>query len=442
MEYFDVNQETKEPEIKKTKKFNANDEKGKNYEIEMELNTSFIEFKTEINDGIITKKYSNILSFNKLKENIIFAVQDTIEEIYEQLEIYINDNPVSCEMKENNIIIKLTTKVKKIPEIIFELKQEEIGQKQLINILIEKINILEEKNKDVESKNNNLESKVNSLESKITNLESTNNSLESKIKNLVSKNNSFESKITNLISRNNSLESKIINLETKNNNLESKISSVNRENFSLKKEIEKLKNSINVFDEYVKMQKEIEKEQYKFIFSDSLIIKELEKKMICDWIKPNANIKTKLLYRVSRDGDGPDIFHKYCDNQGPTIIFVKINNGYRFGGYTGISWDSKGGWIKDKDAFLFSLNNKLKFMNNNTECTVYHGPGFWPDFGDAVDNELVINYFDTKCLTGKPNYCNDSKSAFTFKNKDLVGVDVKGIYNFDVEDYEVYSIIY
>ena len=59
MEYFDVNQETQEPEIKKTKKFNAKDEKGNNYEIEMELNTSFIEFKTEINEGIITKKYSN-----------------------------------------------------------------------------------------------------------------------------------------------------------------------------------------------------------------------------------------------------------------------------------------------------------------------------------------------------------------------------------------------
>ena len=163
MEYFDVNQETKEPEIKKTKKFNAKDEKGKNYELEMELNTGSIEFKTEINDGIITKKYSNILSFNKLKENIIFAVQENIEKIFEQLEIYINEDPVSCEIKDNNIIIKLTTKVKKIPEIIFELKQKEIGQKQLINILIEKINILEVKNREMESKNNNLELKVNSL---------------------------------------------------------------------------------------------------------------------------------------------------------------------------------------------------------------------------------------------------------------------------------------
>ena len=42
----------------------------------------------------------------------IFNLQDTIAEIYEQLEIYINEGPVSFEMKENKLIIKLTTKIK------------------------------------------------------------------------------------------------------------------------------------------------------------------------------------------------------------------------------------------------------------------------------------------------------------------------------------------
>ena len=160
--------------------------------------------------------------------------------------------------------------------------------------------------------------------------------------------------------------------------------------------------------------------------------------MIHDWINPNENIKAKLLYRVSRDGEGNDIFHKYCDNKGPTIIFAKINNGYRFGGFSGVSWTTGGyKWVKDKDAFLFSLNNKLKIMNNNTNYTVYLGVG--PDFGDSHYNELEIS---DKCLTGKNNCCCDSGSAFTFRNKDLVGVDCKGNYKFDVVDYEVYSIQY
>ena len=81
-------------------------------------------------------------------------------------------------------------------------------------------------------------------------------------------------------------------------------------------------------------------------------------------------------------------------------------------------------------------------MNNNTDTTVFHGSKneYGPDFGNG-NNELLINSSSYKCLTGKNNYCNDSCSGFTFKNKDLVGVDTKGQYNFDVEDYEVYSII-
>ena len=160
--------------------------------------------------------------------------------------------------------------------------------------------------------------------------------------------------------------------------------------------------------------------------------------MICNWINPNKEIKVKLLYRVSRDGDGPDIFHKYCDNKGPTILFAKISNGYRFGGVSGISWNCYGRWIKDKDAFLFSLNNKLKFINNNTETTVYHGNDCGPDFGDKFP-ALLFNG-EGKCLNGKKNSCCDSKGCFTFTNKNFIGFDVKGQYFFDVEDYEVYAI--
>ena len=362
---------------KKSKKFNSKDEKGKNLGIEMGLTNDSIIFKCEINNGIITKKFSSIYSFNKLKQNNIFTFQENIEEIYDQLEIYFNDEPVSSKINDNNVIIKVLTKIKKFPEIIFELKQEKIDNKEIINIMSEKIN---------------------NLEIKINNLESSNKSIKIEYDNLKS------------------------------------------ENKTLKLEIENLKKNINQINEYINQQKEKEKKKT-LKFGDSLIVKEDEDEMICNWINPNENIKTKLLYRVSRDGDGSDIFHKYCDNKGPTIIFAKINNGYRFGGYSGISWTCEGKCFYDKDAFLFSLNNKLKIMNNNTKETVYHGSVNGPDFAITGRNELVFNWNNNKCLTGKKNYCNDSGKAYTFRNKDLVGVDVKGEYNFDVEDYEVYSII-
>ena len=362
---------------KKSKKFNSKDEKGKNLGIEMGLTNDSIIFKCEINNGIITKKFSSIYSFNKLKQNNIFTFQENIEEIYDQLEIYFNDEPVSSKINDNNVIIKVLTKIKKFPEIIFELKQEKIDNKEIINIMSEKIN---------------------NLEIKINNLESSNKSIKIEYDNLKS------------------------------------------ENKTLKLEIENLKKNINQINEYINQQKEKEKKKT-LKFGDSLIVKEDEDEMICNWINPNKNIKTKLLYRVSRDGDGSDIFHKYCDNKGPTIIFAKIKNGYRFGGYSGISWTCKGKCFYDKDSFLFSLNNKLKIMNNNTKETVYHGHVNGPDFAVHLQNELVFNYNKSKCLTGKQNYCDDSGKAYTFRNQDLVGIDVKGQYNFDIEDYEVYSII-
>ena len=334
---------------KKSKKFNTKSEDGKTYEIEMGLSEDSIIFKSEINNGIVPKTYSSIYSFDKLKQNKIFALQEDIEEVYDQIELYIDEEPVTIDFKGNNIIgIKILTKVKKSPEIDFELKEEIVNDKEIIKILIDKISSLESENK------------------------------------------------------------------------------------SLKEDLKEIK-------EYIYEQKKEKERKKKLKFVDSLIVKEDESKMICDWINPNVNIKTKLLYRVSRDGDGADIFHKYCDNKGPTITFAKISNGYRFGGYSGISWTSQGNWVKDKDAFLFSLNNKLKIMNNNTNTTVYHKSGCGPDFGNGSAELLLNNYYEF--FLGKKNCCNDSCSGFTFKNKDLVGVDVKGQYNFNVEDYEVYSII-
>ena len=77
-------------------------------------------------------------------------------------------------------------------------------------------------------------------------------------------------------------------------------------------------------------------------------------------------------------------------------------------------------------------------MNNNTSNTIYHGSGYGPDFGYNV-NELIINYNGSKCLTGKWNFVCP-RNCYNFTNKNLVGVDAEGQYNFDVEDYEVYSI--
>ena len=264
--------------LKKSKKFNSRDEKAKTHEIEIEIANNSIILKAEINNGIISKKYSSIYSFDKLKQNNIFIFQENIEEIYEQLEFNINAEEVHFKTSENNITISIFTKIKKSPEINFELKPEFVDNTTIINILMKKF-------KNLEDENRNLKIKIENLE----------------------------------------------------NNYNKSINEQKSENQVLKREIENLKNDLDSIKEYVNKKKEKERQKEMNKFSDSLIVKQEECKMICEWINPNKNIDSKLLYRVSRDGEGPEIFHKYCDNKGPTIMFAKINNGYRVGGFSGIS---------------------------------------------------------------------------------------------------------
>ena len=100
--------------------------------------------------------------------------------------------------------------------------------------------------------------------------------------------------------------------------MKTKIKKLNEDNKNLK---EQLNIYIPYLEEYKK--KCDDKKQNKIIRNlDSKIINENEKYNITlkNWINPKLKIKAQLLYRTSRGGGGYSIFHKLCDNQGPTIV--------------------------------------------------------------------------------------------------------------------------
>jgi len=76
----------------------------------------------------------------------------------------------------------------------------------------------------------------------------------------------------------------------------------------------------------------------------------------------------KLLFRASRDNwgisntFGKNRFHDLCDNQAPTLIIAKSTKNTVYGGYTEKYWNCKTSWnnnyVKDPEAFLFSVTNK------------------------------------------------------------------------------------
>ena len=172
------------------------------------------------------------------------------------------------------------------------------------------------------------------------------------------------------------------------------------------------------------------------LFSDSKIIGENEnyKERIIGWINSEKKINSKLLYRKSRDGDEYEIFHKLCDNKGPTLILIESYEGFIIGGYTPLNWDKRSGWMKDNDTFVFSLSsNKVfrKFSRNSDSiwCTNY-GPYFAEiGFREKGKKNMSQGYF----MYSKSLYFENFNEIIPNEGKDKL---------FDVKEVEIYNILF
>ena len=197
----------------------------------------------------------------------------------------------------------------------------------------------------------------------------------------------------------------------------------------------KYKNEINELKNIINKQNETIKGLFVQLFSlDSLIIgdNEEQNKILKTWINPNENknIKSKLLYRLTRDGNSYKMFHKMCDNQGPTLTLIKGKDGRIFGGYTPLSWDSISRKICDLDTFLFSLTDNEKYPKINKElqsidCYSLFGPWFY-NFGFYNTSSMNQIYF-----------CGNIE-AYQNANNIIPNFKTPGYY--DVTEVEIFKI--
>ena len=103
------------------------------------------------------------------------------------------------------------------------------------------------------------------------------------------------------------------------------------------------------------------------------------------------NLKLKLIYKASRDGDTPEKFHLKCDGISPTISIFKTKDNYIFGGYTDKNWDDHSQDLKCNNAFLFSFDNMKIYPGKNGGmiwCTNDVGPWFSYALGAQHNNFL------------------------------------------------------
>ena len=231
-------------------------------------------------------------------------------------------------------------------------------------------------------------------------------------------------------------------------NLTKELNQLNTEYINMRKEMNKMKkefeNKIN-FLEVENEKKTLEIKNLKeHIFSDKMIYNlsnsEIilldEREKIIKMINPLADLNTynfKLIFRASKDGELPHSFHSFCDNKGPTIIFIKTGNGKRIGGYTSISWSSNNEFQPDENAFLFSIDRKEKYELNSklVKFAVGHFEKYGPTWGSGYGLYISNNYKSDE-------NCSQENNCYKNKNIDFLGIDKSKAY-FTIFDYEVYT---
>lgn len=153
-------------------------------------------------------------------------------------------------------------------------------------------------------------------------------------------------------------------------------------------------------------------------------------------IENSKDLKLKLLFRASRDGDTIKAFHKKVDGKYPTISIMQIKeNNYIFGGFTDHAWDTKSGCVSTNNTFMFSFNTNLIYRpidypknGGMIHCSNDYGPWFCGGSGIYMDN-----YFSTKNCYVK----NLSETIFNFtKENELSG----GISIFSIKEVEVFQV--
>ena len=204
-------------------------------------------------------------------------------------------------------------------------------------------------------------------------------------------------------------------LKTENNNLKERVDSIENDFLNFKNEIKAKRNKITIYSNIINRNKSY-------------------KKALKNWINPNQGIKSKLLYRLSKDGGSIFTFHNKCDHISPTLVLVESLDGYKFGGFTTCTWDKKEIDKNDGNTFLFSFNNNQKFNKKDSQSRnrdIYSGdPVNGPYFGNC---DLYFYGSMKECYSYKGSqysFLNDKDLA---NNKNAL---------FEVKEVEVYKLIF
>ena len=153
----------------------------------------------------------------------------------------------------------------------------------------------------------------------------------------------------------------------------------------------------------------------------------------------NKVFKLKRIYCGSIDGFRANNFHENCDDKGPTICIIKNEYNTIFGGYTSVTWNSKGK-NDDDTAFLFQLYPEPNIFiqrddNKYNRCIytqAYHMCGW------STQCDLLIK---DECNIISKNMSYAQRGSYTFNDATQLvgGQSLSGYVSFLVKDIEVFQ---
>ena len=150
----------------------------------------------------------------------------------------------------------------------------------------------------------------------------------------------------------------------------------------------------------------------------NIIIDLNDKILLKNWISLENNINSKLLFRLTIYGETIQKFHELCDKLNNNLVIVQTQDNNIFGAYCTWCWDISGKDLYDSNGFLFSLNNKQKYLNENR----WIHPGC-KDHGPYIYNNFYFANTMKKCVIQSNDFFNK-------------------IGTYDVKEVEIYEIIF
>ena len=294
--------------------------------------TENLGIKLKENISSIKVYYSNIFNLEELRNiHKSFRAFDNINEAVSNIQEIFEEKKVNIKIENGNIFLIL--------------KIHKIGKgEDLISIELNK------KSLSLEELNENLSKEVSELKNKIELLEKENKEHKNKIELLEKEHkneiNELNNKITSLDSKINELLNWKNKIEGKEKEKTNDINKINSKIITSKEELDFITNRL--------------KQIYYF---------------------KNKNLSYELVFRGTRDGRTPKIFHQKCDGTSKTITIIKTIKGLKFGGYIEKEWNSyDDGITDDENCFIFSLDLHKIYNPVKGEDKYYFHEDYGPDF--------------------------------------------------------------